>query len=72
MEMDVLHMNITTKFMRGIINRLIRKKLGYDVDLLLNNVGVTSKDGKVYIRLDGEVSISHAELLKLIKNIGLD
>ena len=72
MEMDVLHMTLTTKFMRGIINRLVRKKLGYDVDVLLNNVGVTSKDGKVHISLDGEVSISHAELLKLIKNIGLD
>lgn len=72
MEMDELKMNLTTKFMRGIINKLIRKKLGYDVDVLLNNVHVTSSDGKVNIRLDAEASISHAELLKLIKSIGLD
>lgn len=70
--MDEMKMKLTTKFMRGIINRLIRKKFGYDVDVLLNSVHVTSTDGKVNIRLDAEASISHSEFLKLIKAIGLD
>lgn len=67
--MDELKLNLATKFMRGIITKLIRKKLGCDVDLKLNNVHVTSQDDKVYIHLDAEAGISHADLTKLINKL---
>ena len=67
--MDELKMNLTTTFMRGIVTKLIRKKLGCDVDLKLNNVHVTTSDGKVYLRLDAEAGITQADLMKIINKL---
>ena len=67
--MDEMKLNLTTMFMRGIITKFIRKKLGCDVDLRLNNVHITSKDGEVFLRLDAEASIAHSDLIKIVNKI---
>lgn len=74
--MDELKLNLSTKFMRGIVTKLIskaiKKKYGYDIDILLNEVEIKSKDGKVYLHANVDAEVSSEEFKHLIKTIGLD
>ena len=67
--MDEMKLNLTTMFMRGIITKFIRKKLGCDVDLKLNNVRIASKDGEVFLQLDAEAVIAHSDVLKIVNKL---
>ena len=68
-------MKIGSKFTTGIISKLvsmvIRKKLGYDVQLKLNEVNVTVIDGKTHVHLDVDAELSKEELNKILASIGL-
>lgn len=74
--MDELKLNLTTKFMRGILAKLIaksiRKKLGCNVDILINEVKITAVDGKVHIHADLDGETTNEDLMKMVKTIGLD
>ena len=67
---------VMSKFMKGIISRLvnntIRKKLGYNFDIQLNELYVSITDGKAHIHLNANAEIDNGELSKILKNIGLD
>lgn len=68
-------MKIGSKFTTGIISKLvsmvIRKKLGYDVELKLNEVNATVIDGKTHVHLDVDAELSKEELMKILASIGL-
>jgi len=68
-------MKIGSKFTTGIISKLvsmvIRKKLGYDVQLKLNEVTATVNDGKTYVHLDVDAELTKEELNKILASIGL-
>ena len=68
-------MKIGSKFTTGIISKLvsmvIRKKLGYDVELKLNEVNATVTDGKTHVHLDVDAELSKEELTKILASIGL-
>lgn len=68
-------MKIRSKFTTGIISKLvsmvIRKKLGYDVELKLNEVNATVTDGKTHVHLDVDAELSKEELTKILASIGL-
>ena len=68
-------MKIGSKFTTGIISKLvsmvIRKKLGYDVQLKLNEVTATVNDGKTHIHLDVDAELTKEELNKILASIGL-
>ena len=68
-------MKIGSKFTTGIISKLvsmvIRKKLGYDVELKLNEVNATVIDGKTHVHLDVYAELSKEELMKILASIGL-
>jgi len=68
-------MKIGSKFTTGIISKLvsmvIRKKLGYDVELKLNEVNATVTDGKTHVHLDVDAELSKEELMKILASIGL-
>lgn len=68
-------MKIGSKFTTGIISKLvsmvIRKKLGYDVELKLNEVNATVNDGKTHVHLDVDAELSKEELTKILASIGL-
>ena len=69
-------MKLHTKFMRGIVSKLVRniicKKTGYKVDIQFNEIDIKNEGGKiqVHINVDGEMTTE--EFAKVIKTIGLD
>lgn len=68
-------MKIGSKFTTGIISKLvsmvIRKKLGYDVQLKLNEVTAIVNDGKTHVHLDVDAELTKEELNKILASIGL-
>lgn len=69
-------MNIVSKFLTGVISKLLRvtlrKKFGYDVDIQLNEIKVTVKDGEAHIHVNADAAFNKEELFKILKNAGLD
>ena len=74
--MDEMKLKLSSKFMRGIITNIISKaiykKLGYNIDILLNEINIENVDGKMRIHVDADAEVTNDELRKLIKSIGLD
>lgn len=69
-------MKIVSKFTTNVISKLVkmvlRKKFGYDVDIQLNEIKTTITDGKTHVHLDVDAELDKEELLKILKNIGLN
>lgn len=69
-------MRITTNFMRNMISKIVkailRKKTGYDIDIQLNDVNAKFSDGKAHVHLNLDAELSSAELMKILKNVGLN
>ena len=74
--MDELKLKLSTKFMRGIVTKLLAKiiysKYGYRVDIQLNNIELVSKDGMVHLHADVEADVNNDDFKKIIKSVGLD
>lgn len=74
--MNELKLNITTTFMKNLIaktiSKIIRKKLGYSLDILLNQIEIKATDGKIRIHIDADAVTTNDDLLKMIKTAGLD
>ncbi len=71
-------MNIESKFLTGIISRIIgkivRKKAGYDIDIALNSLRTTITDDpisdKIHVHLDLDAELSNDDLDKLLSKFG--
>lgn len=74
--MDALKLNLSTKFMKGIVTKLISKlifkKFGYEIEIQLNDMSIEVLGGKAYIHADVDATIDNDELMKIVKSIGLD
>ena len=68
-------MNIGSVFMKKliakIIGRVIRKKLGCDVDICLSEVNVAFDGEKAKVHLNADAEMSKDELMKIVKKAGL-
>ncbi len=68
-------MRIVSKFTTSMISKLLkimlRKKLGYNIDIKLNEVTAKIDDGKTHIHLDVDAELEKDEFTKILKNIGL-
>lgn len=69
-------MKITSKFMTNIVSKIITKvlkqKLGYNVDFKLNAIKINLDDEQAHIHLDVDADIDKDELTKIISaNVGL-
>ena len=57
--MDLLKIKLSTKFMKGLVAKIISKRiykqLGYKIDIQLNDVQIDVVDGDVQIHLDVEL-----------------
>lgn len=71
--MDELKLNLTTKFMKGIITKLIagliRKQTGYEVDIQLNEVVIVNNDGKIHLHANVDAEVTNDEFVKMIKDL---
>ncbi len=74
--MDVLKLKLSTKFMRNMVANLISKalfkKMGYKIDILLNEIEVKNEDGKVYLHINADAEVDNGEFVKILKSIGMD
>lgn len=71
--MDELKLNLSSKFMRGIVTKLIAKaiykKTGYKIEVELNSINVEVINGKAHIHADVDAEIDNEELMKIVKTI---
>lgn len=74
--MDEMKLKLSTKFMRGIVAKLISKvvssKFGYDVDILINEIEFRCEEGKTKLHIDLDTELTNDEFKKIVKTIGLD
>lgn len=74
--MDEMKLKLSTKFMRGMVSKLISKavykKLGYKVDIQLNDINVEFIDGETSIHADVDLRLDKDEFTKLIKSIKVE
>ena len=74
--MDEMKVKLTTRFMRGLVSKLIAKaiykKYGYKVDIQLNDLDISVVDGETNINTNVEVRLNSGEFVKIMKSIGLD
>lgn len=74
--MDEMKIKLSTNFMRNIVaklvSRAITKKMGYKIDIHLNEIEVENKNGDIYIHANVDGKIPNDEFMKIVKNIGLD
>lgn len=66
-------MNIISKFMTGIVSKIVTKilkdKLGYRIPIQINEIKVKiDEGGQAHIRLNVEADIDKSELIKIINS----
>lgn len=68
--MDEMKLKLSTKFMRNMVAKLISKaiykKLGYKVDIQLNDLDIRMLDGDTNISASIEAKIDSKEFMKLM------
>jgi hypothetical protein len=74
--MDEMKVKLSTKFMRGVvaklISKVIQKKLGCKIDIVLNDLDVSVIDGETKILTNVELKLDSKEFVKIMKSIGAD
>lgn len=71
--MDELKLKLQTKFMRGIVAKLIgvaiQKKLGCDIDVYLNKIEVVTTEDKIQLHVDIDADMTNGEFTRLVNSI---
>lgn len=69
-------LKIASKIMTKIISKgiamVIKKKLGYNVDIQVHEIRATVNDGKAHVYLNAEGDVDIKEFKKFTKSIGLE
>ena len=69
--MDEMKLNLSTKIMRGLVaslvSRAIRKKLGYDVEIQLNELAATVVNGQAQLHVSVDAKLDNNELKKILE-----
>ena len=70
--MGELKMSLSTKFMKGIVTKIISKailkKTGYNINIQLNEIKLETVDGKVCLHADVDAEINNEDFINIIKN----
>lgn len=73
--MDYLKLSLGPSFLRQtvakILGKVIRKKLGCDMDILIRDINLTTSEGRISVHVDLDAEMANEELTKLIKQIDL-
>lgn len=71
--MDEMRVKLSTKFMRGIVSKLIarfiKKKYGCKVDIQLNELDISMIDGETNISTNVDIKLDSEEFKKIMKQI---
>ena len=71
--MDLLKIKLSTKFMKGLVAKIISKRiykqLGYKIDIQLNDVQIDVVDGDVQIHLDVDGKMNKTEFSRIMERI---
>lgn len=74
--MDEMKIRLSTKFMRGLVSKLISrsiyKKYGCKVNVQLNDLDIGILDGETKISTNLEVRLDSKEFMKIMKMIDED
>ena len=69
--MDELKLKLSTNFMRnllaGYISRAIRKNLGYEVGVDIQEVSIETVDGVVKLHANVDATVTNEEFMRIIK-----
>ena len=69
--MDELKLKLSTKFMRGIVTKIISKaiykKFGYQIDIQINDIKLENVDGKIRVHADVDAEMENSEFVKIIE-----
>ena len=72
--MDMLMLKLSTKFMKGIVAKIISKKvykkLGYKIDIQLNDVQIDTINGDVRLHVDVDTKMGRTEFERLMEELG--
>ena len=75
-EVDEMKLNLSTKFMRGIlaklISRKIKKQYGYKIDIHFSEINFDMVDGQTHLHVNADVDLSSDEFKKIMKAIDED
>ena len=73
--MDELKMSLSTKFMKGIVTKIISKailkKTGYNINIQLNEIKLETVDGKVCLHADVDAELNNEDFINILKNTDL-
>lgn len=64
-----LSSDFTKNLVSSILSSVIRKKLGYDVDISLDDLDVEIVDGDAQIKTSVRAKINKQELNKIVRNV---
>ena len=71
--MDLLKLKISTKFMKGLVAKIVSKKIykqfGYKIDIQLNDIQLDIIDGDVKIHVDVDGKMNKTEFSRLMEQI---
>lgn len=74
--MDEMKLKLSSRFMRNMISKLltkmIYKKLGYKVELCLNDLDINVINGETSIKTNVELKLDSKEFMKIMNSIGSD
>jgi hypothetical protein len=74
--MDEMKLKLSDGLMKTVVTKMVSKKIsekfGYKINVDLNEIGITSVDGKVRLHLDANADMANSEFAKLLKTVGLD
>jgi hypothetical protein len=72
MEMDELKIVLNSRFMRGLVTKMlaktIQKKTGYRVDIQLNELKADVYDGKIRLHADLDAELNSEDLVTMLKS----
>ena len=66
-----LESKFTTLIASKFAKKMVRDKLGYDVNVRLNRLRTTVMEDKMHVELNVDLELTKEELDRLLKSIGL-
>lgn len=71
-EMNIVS-KFTTNMISKIVTKILKQKLGYNVEVKMNEIKISIDDGKAHIHLNVDAEIDNSELTRIVKDsMGID